>query len=84
MTKSNRSGLTRPDQPVSIQSLGTGSEIFWIEYICNGTTGKTSMCPNAPELTWMDMTRKYGTIKTFEFKILKQLGKSQYYLVGSD
>lgn len=61
--------------------LGFGSQIYWVEYWVNGIYGKTSMCPNCPELFWTDIRRKHNikTIRQFRFNIIKQIGTSNVY-----
>ena len=61
--------------------LGFGSEIFWVEYVVNGIRDTTSLCPNAAHLFWEWLKRKHSikTIKTFEYKIIKQIGESIAY-----
>jgi len=79
----NRKGLqkTADLEPEGVFDLGFGSEIYWVSYVVNGETGKTPMCPNCPDLFWATLKRRHriNKIKTFEYEIIKQVGKSQYY-----
>jgi len=76
-----RKGLQKTSRPEITTDLGFGSDIFFIEYKVNGIHGRTSMCPNAAELFWPFLKEKHGIkrIYEFEYKILKNLGKSSYY-----
>ena len=78
-----RPGLTKTgsDNPSLEIDFGTGSEIYWISYTVNDQPGKTTMCPNAPNLTITDIHRKHKLKKivSFQYEIIKQIGLSQYY-----
>lgn len=78
-----RRGLSKVEEEVDeVQvDLGFGSQIYWIEYWVNDSYGKTSMCPNCPDLFWADIKRKHNikTIRQFRFNIIKQIGTSYVY-----
>lgn len=75
-----RKGLDKYEPECSVD-FGFGSEIYLIEYDVNGIKGKTTMCPNCQELFWVFLKRKHklNKIKSFNYKILKEIGKSFYY-----
>ena len=61
--------------------LGTGSEIYLINYKVNGKSGHTVLCPNAVDFFWDALKKKHKLkeIKSFWYEKVKVVGISNYY-----